>query len=212
MTGRRACLAFELEGDEQIRVFARQADEELTSTPVPFQPFLLIASTDLLAGWGGAPRSNRLAARGLSDSWSASPLERLPEAPGPRPEGERRAQNRARRPYLAFTDPVQQYLMHSGQTHSLTCPSGACGGCSSTSRPTGAAGTSSRMPCDPRPDHDHRPPDSTGWSTSSRPRPLRGDMLRELVRLIRERDPDVLEGHNLFRFDLQYIQARGPHR
>jgi DNA polymerase elongation subunit (family B) len=25
---------------------------------------------------------------------------------------------------------------------------------------------------------------------------------------IRRRDPDVIEGHNLFRFDLEYIEAR----
>src|SRR3954453_3004959 len=29
-------------------------------------------------------------------------------------------------------------------------------------------------------------------------------MLRELVRKVRERDPDVIEGHNLFRFDFEY--------
>jgi DNA polymerase elongation subunit (family B) len=34
------------------------------------------------------------------------------------------------------------------------------------------------------------------------------EMLRAMVRLIRERDPDVIEGHNLFRFDLEYIEAR----
>src|SRR5262249_31648179 len=27
-------------------------------------------------------------------------------------------------------------------------------------------------------------------------------------RLIRERDPDVIEGHNIFRFDLEYLEAR----
>jgi DNA polymerase, archaea type len=43
---------------------------------------------------------------------------------------------------------------------------------------------------------------------------LRGDrldeatLLRECGRLIRERDPDVIEGHNVFRFDLEYIEAR----
>jgi DNA polymerase elongation subunit (family B) len=43
---------------------------------------------------------------------------------------------------------------------------------------------------------------------------LRGDRLEEPAlleacgRLIRERDPDVLEGHNVFRFDLEYIEAR----
>ena len=30
----------------------------------------------------------------------------------------------------------------------------------------------------------------------------------ECSRLIRERDPDVLEGHNIFRFDLEYLEAR----
>ncbi len=45
-------------------------------------------------------------------------------------------------------------------------------------------------------------------------RVLRGDamderaMLEELVRVIAERDPDVIEGHNLFRFDLEYIEER----
>jgi DNA polymerase, archaea type len=33
-------------------------------------------------------------------------------------------------------------------------------------------------------------------------------MLSELVRIVRERDPDVIEGHNLFRFDLEYLEAR----
>jgi DNA polymerase elongation subunit (family B) len=33
-------------------------------------------------------------------------------------------------------------------------------------------------------------------------------MLTEMVRIIRERDPDVIEGHNLFRFDLEYLEAR----
>jgi DNA polymerase I len=32
--------------------------------------------------------------------------------------------------------------------------------------------------------------------------------LERLVALIRERDPDVIEGHNLFRFGLDYLQAR----
>ncbi len=43
---------------------------------------------------------------------------------------------------------------------------------------------------------------------------LRGDemdertMLEELVRIVAERDPDVIEGHNLFRFDLEYLETR----
>jgi DNA polymerase elongation subunit (family B) len=43
---------------------------------------------------------------------------------------------------------------------------------------------------------------------------VRGDrlderaLLEETTRIIRERDPDVIEGHNVFRFDLEYIEAR----
>jgi DNA polymerase elongation subunit (family B) len=33
-------------------------------------------------------------------------------------------------------------------------------------------------------------------------------MMAEMVRLVHERDPDVIEGHNLFRFDLEYLEAR----
>ncbi len=33
-------------------------------------------------------------------------------------------------------------------------------------------------------------------------------MLEELMRIVAERDPDVIEGHNLFRFDLEYLETR----
>lgn len=51
--------------------------------------------------------------------------------------------------------------------------------------------------------------DSTGWEhLLSGPAMSEKEMLGEMVRLLRERDPDVLEGHNLFGFDLPYIEAR----
>jgi DNA polymerase, archaea type len=34
------------------------------------------------------------------------------------------------------------------------------------------------------------------------------DMLRQLVQLIHDRDPDVIEGHNIYAFDLAYLMAR----
>ncbi|HEU5196143.1 MAG TPA: 3'-5' exonuclease, partial [Methylomirabilota bacterium] len=51
--------------------------------------------------------------------------------------------------------------------------------------------------------------DSTGFRYV-----VRGDrldepaLLEETSRMIRERDPDTIEGHNIFRFDLEYIEAR----
>ena len=51
--------------------------------------------------------------------------------------------------------------------------------------------------------------DSTGWEHVISGQALaEPEMLREFVRIVRERDPDVIEGHNLFRFDLEYIEAR----
>ena len=51
--------------------------------------------------------------------------------------------------------------------------------------------------------------DSTGWEHLIDGRRMdERAMLQELVRLIGERDPDVIEGHNLFNFDLPYILAR----
>ncbi|HET7344021.1 MAG TPA: 3'-5' exonuclease, partial [Methylomirabilota bacterium] len=50
--------------------------------------------------------------------------------------------------------------------------------------------------------------DSTGFRHV-----VRGDrldepaLLEETTRLLRERDPDVIEGHNIFRFDLEYMEA-----
>jgi DNA polymerase, archaea type len=57
--------------------------------------------------------------------------------------------------------------------------------------------------------------DNTGWEHVLHLRLYEGDddarekqMLAELISIIRERDPDVIEGHNIFGFDLPYIQER----
>ena len=51
--------------------------------------------------------------------------------------------------------------------------------------------------------------DSTGWEHClSGPEMAEAEMLRQMAELIRERDPDVIEGHNFFGFDLPYIEER----
>src|SRR5436309_15737536 len=51
--------------------------------------------------------------------------------------------------------------------------------------------------------------DSTGLVTVLSGAEMSEDeLLAECSRIIRERDPDVLEGHNVFRFDLEYLEAR----
>lgn len=51
--------------------------------------------------------------------------------------------------------------------------------------------------------------DNTGWSEIIVDK--KGDekeLLRRFITLVHERDPDVIEGHNIFKFDLPYISAR----
>ncbi len=51
--------------------------------------------------------------------------------------------------------------------------------------------------------------DNTGWEKALSLKDMtEKEMLQEFVRLVRERDPDILEGHNLFRFDLPYLEER----
>ncbi|MCZ6874176.1 MAG: DNA polymerase [bacterium] len=51
--------------------------------------------------------------------------------------------------------------------------------------------------------------DNQGWRRMIDGRTLsEQDMLHELVRLIQERDPDVIEGHNIYAFDFAYIMVR----
>ena len=52
--------------------------------------------------------------------------------------------------------------------------------------------------------------DNHGWTELLHLRDGIGEkqMLQELVHVIREKDPDVIEGHNVFAFDLDYILDR----
>src|SRR6476660_6225066 len=55
--------------------------------------------------------------------------------------------------------------------------------------------------------------DNSGWEQlifidPAKPEESEHDALKQLTAIIRERDPDVIEGHNLFRFDLPFLVAR----
>ncbi len=51
--------------------------------------------------------------------------------------------------------------------------------------------------------------DNTGWEQLlAGPEMDEPTMLQEMIRLVQERDPDVIEGHNIFNFDLPYIEKR----
>lgn len=204
-------VAFELEGDDQVRVFARGEDAGLGSSLQPFRPFVLLASTDLLAGWAGGAEVEPLAGEGayrfLAHVAGWGDAQRL-RAHLVRTAG--RAQAAPDAPFLFLADPIQQHLLRSGQTHFLDLPFGElrrlqldietyAGSGFEFSSATRAEDRITAIAL----------ADSTGWEQVLRGSDLdEPAMLAELVRLVALRDPDVIEGHNLFRFDLPYLAAR----
>jgi DNA polymerase, archaea type len=203
-------LAFEPEGDAAIRVFVRQRGRT-ESFVQDFTPFMLLADPHLLRSWTGKYDIEKLAGDGFYtylvrfQSWSDLDKAKthLQKASGKSPSA-------LDAPYFFLSDPVAQHLMLTGQTHFLGM----------------AFEQLKRLQLDietyttegfefPNPG---RPgdriiaialADESGWERIITGKELsEPEMLAELTREIRRRDPDIIEGHNLFRFDLEYIEAR----
>jgi DNA polymerase, archaea type len=192
-----------------MRVYRREHGVTVAES-APFTPFLLAADEKLLRESAGGdvtelegPGDFRWIARFGSWTEALSTRDRCREASGTQP-------NLASAPYRFLVDPVHQYLLASGRT--------SFGGM--------RFGDVRRLTLDIEviTSEGHEFPsaaragdaiiaialaDSTGFRHV-----LRGDrmdeaaLLEECGRVIQERDPDVIEGHNIFRFDLEYIDAR----
>jgi DNA polymerase, archaea type len=178
---------------------------------VPFAPFLLLAEPVLVADASGLVALEPLAGGGAL-RWRAR-FASWAEALGARDRCRERsglAPDLPAAPYRFVPDPVQQYLLASGRT--------SFGGM--------RFGDLRRLALDIEvvTGEGHEFPsalresdrivavalaDSAGFRHV-----VRGDrlderaVLEETTRLVRERDPDVVEGHNIFRFDLEYLEAR----
>jgi DNA polymerase elongation subunit (family B) len=204
-------IAFELEGDDQVRVFRRDLDGRLHSALQPFRPFVLLAATELLRGWPGSAEVQPLAGtgfyrflaffRGWRDALDAR--GHLQRAAGPAEAGSPPG-------FLFLGDPIQQALIVSGQTHFLELPFSelrrmqlaVAAYCSEGAEAASASRADDRLAAIAL-------ADNSGWEHVISGRELtEPEMLAELARLIRERDPDVIEGHRLFRLDLGYLAAR----
>jgi DNA polymerase, archaea type len=118
---------------------------------------------------------------------------------------------KAGRNFFALSDPVQHYLSATGRTLfkellfeelkrlqlEVLSPTGESDLADASQNPIASIALS----------------DNTGWEQlivvdPSKPEESEHDALKQLTAIIKERDPDVIEGHNLFRFDLPYLVAR----
>ena len=199
------------DGPARVRLYQRSPDfQRVESTEETFFPFFFLSDITLLSGL----RRDRFKFQELqgdnffrylvvfttwSDYWDAVR------------QVERRTDSDQRRPdelYLVGS-PAQQYMMQTGRTcfHDMTLDD------------------LHRMQLDIEVySEDHFPnadrpedeiiiialSDNRGWTKLLHQRPGISEtlILQELVQVIRENDPDVIEGHNCFAFDWDYIRKR----
>ena len=204
-------VAAEANGDGTATLYQRVADDKVTARSVPFRPWLLVASYDVASSIPHGCELRRLQGPGifnvqvLFDNEAAyrDGLAFLKESTGC-------TLTAARAPYRVSNDLGQQLLtqlparLFRGMIFSdirrmqidietFTSPG--------YDFPNAERAEDAIIIIAMR--------DSTGWEAClSGPGLDEAGMLREMVRLVQERDPDVIEGHNLFNFDLPYITAR----
>ena len=207
--GKPGLIAIEATGDK-ITIFSRDGESSRLQTE-PFQAFLLMAGDDGLAGWRGEAKIERLAGQGAFNRLVLFPdLKQLDDARLYLQKKTGKTPSTGNAPYWCVSDPVQQFLLLSGKTHFLDMTFrdlrrmqlGIETYCAEGFVFPNAARERDRITVIAL-------SDSTGWERlisgkeSDEP-----EMLRELVSEMQRRDPDIIEGHNLFRFDLEYIEAR----
>jgi DNA polymerase elongation subunit (family B) len=197
------------EQDEMV-LFVRNGGKTDTEK-VSFHPYLWVTDAGLLADWSGDAEYTEL--EGLLDLGvlvSFKTWKELKSAVGYLKKKTHRNPSAPDAPYYMLNDPVQQYLVQSGQTLFKGM----------------AFSDVRRMQIDietytakgydfsnPEREEDRiiaiAMADQSGWDTVLSGAELsEKELLEQFVGTLRERDPDVLEGHNFFKFDMPYIVAR----
>jgi DNA polymerase, archaea type len=208
--GTPGIIVFEIEGMDKVKIFRRQ-DGKTESDTVPFRPFMLLAGDGALKDWKGDVALKKLDGKGAFNHLALFPgLNQLEQAKFHLQKKIGKASSASDAPYWYFSDPLQQFLLLSGKTHFLGM----------VFRDLQRLQLHIETYCRPEFEFPNSAresdritaialSDSTGWERLISGKELdEAEMLRELVKEIAARDPDVIEGHNLFRFDLEYIEAR----
>jgi DNA polymerase I len=207
-------VAIELGETGTVNVYRRQKDGSTVAESEPFHPFVWCDSdvTDLNLEAEKLAGDLRYGWRISVNSWKE--LIAL-----------RNGLKSAGRSFFALSDPVQHYLTHTGRTlfkglafeelrrlqlEVLSVVAGI--GDPGQADPAGNSAGST----DPG-SSDHLMSialsDNSGWEELIVVDPAKVEesekaALKRLTAIIKERDPDIIEGHNLFRFDLPYLVAR----
>lgn len=196
-------VAIELGETGTIRVYRREAAGSTVADVEPFHPFVWCDSDVVDLGIEAQKLESNLKYGWLItvDSWKE--LIAL-----------RNGLKNAGRDFFAFTDPVQHYLTATGRTLFKDLPFEELKRMQIEVLSFEDAVVPTR-PDDPGKDHvmSIALSDNTGWEELLIVDPKNVEQsehmaLKRLTAIIKERDPDVIEGHDLFRFDLPYLVAR----
>src|SRR5213596_1770641 len=191
-------VAIELGETGTVKVHRREKDGSTTTDVEPFHPFVWADSDVVNLGIEAEKLKGDLKFGWMItvDSWKE--LIAL-----------RNGLKNAGRDYFAFTDPVQHYLTATGRTLFKDLPFEELKRMQLELLAVAGGGDPGRG--------DHiisiALSDNTGWEELLVVDPKNveeseHDALKRLTATIKERDPDVIEGHDLFRFDLPYLVAR----
>jgi len=189
----RGIVAIALGETGTVNVYRREKDGSTVADVEPFHPFLWADSDVVDLGIETEKLDGDLQYGWLItvDSWKE--LIAL-----------RNGLKTAGRDFFAFTDPVQHYLTATGRTLFKGLPFEEL----------------NRIQLEVLPfegDDNHvmsvALSDNTGWEElivvdPNNVEESERNTLKRLTALIKEHDPDVIEGHNLFRFDLPYLVGR----
>jgi DNA polymerase elongation subunit (family B) len=203
-------LACQLDPDgRHVRLYRRDGDR-IAVVREPFTPFLLAGAPSLVEGAPGLVALDRLDGSGEL-AWLAT-FSSWPDALAGRDRCRERTASgeTAGVPYLFPGDAAHTYLLASGRTSFGEMRFGDLRRLALDIEVVTTEGF--EFPNAAR-DGDRIVAIALADSDGFR-HVVRGDrmdertLLLECGRLIAERDPDVIEGHNIFRFDLEYLEAR----
>ena len=195
---------------DAMTLFIRK-DGKLSTRSEPFAPFLWLTKAEWLAGFEPAAEIVRLAGnnpfRFLARFATWADLER---ALGHLRKSTNKTLSHPAAPYFVIRDPVQQFLLATGRTsfRDLLLPD--------------LEFLYLDMETDCSEGHEFSNPyrvedrilaiamaDGRGWEWVLDGRELdEKELLKKFVETVRKRDPDIVAGHNVFRFDLPYLATR----
>ncbi|MDY0144745.1 MAG: DNA polymerase domain-containing protein [Kiritimatiellia bacterium] len=195
---------------DAMTLFLRR-EGQLTTRQEPFRPYLWLTKSDWLTQFEPAPELTRLSGDNpygwlaRFPTWAAleRALAHLRKTTG-------RTASDPAAPYFTLRDPVQQFLLDSGRTsfRDLLLPD------------LNFLFVDIETDCAPERDFSNADreedrilaialADGHGWEQLLDGHDLdEKAMLQAFVKIVRQRDPDILVGHNLFKFDLPYIETR----